>query len=345
MWLTGESVSKSKYNRVADLIAEFVLEEHFKVHKKHHADIKVTIRNKVVYVYGYCYNSESMRRGLRALIRKLKVDGVFPAQFLLVVDISSYPEQQLSKSRCGGRIVLANETGVVAGFATNESKLYLPLYLYLSEGIISRFENVRGRYFNNILYPTLECKVVTNYENDKFERLESVNIVYYSKSKISEKQIENLLFEIVVSEVIYNKIITPEMTLNFYNSFKKDNFGTSGVNYISGLGIYNIRRCAPLYARYIAKNIVMHGWADSVAIQAFFIRGQSNAKRININIVGEKVNKKIIEDFIYRKFRTSILGMVKELELEDVNFYKVFKKGINNNLFLWEKYNKDLFSK
>ena len=105
-----------------------------------------------------------------------------------------------------------------------------------------------------------------------------------------------------------------------------------------------VDRSAAYYARYVAKNIVAHNYADKCEIELSYAIGKAYPISLYINTFGtNKVSEEEIYKYVNNTFNFSVDNIIKELDLQKPIYYPLAAYGHfgrNDIECSWEKVHK-----
>ena len=105
-----------------------------------------------------------------------------------------------------------------------------------------------------------------------------------------------------------------------------------------------VDRSAAYYARYVAKNIVAHNYADKCEIELSYAIGKAYPISLYINTFGtNKVPEEEIYKYVNNNFNLSVDNIIKELDLQKPIYYPLAAYGHfgrNDIECSWEKVHK-----
>ena len=116
-------------------------------------------------------------------------------------------------------------------------------------------------------------------------------------------------------------------------------FSKVGGGCFSSKNATKVDRSGAYYARYVAKNVVAHGFADRCEIQVSYGIGLSKPISIFIETFGtEKKDLQGIYNYVANNFDFSPANMIKELDLLEPIYKKTACFGhFGRDEFSWEK--------
>lgn len=305
-YLTAESVCAGHPDKLCDYIADSILDACLRKDRSSRVACEVMATGRKIIVAGEitCAKRVDIRFVVREALREI---GYSPYAFRIYVyvhnqsaDIASGVDRAL-ESRNGDTswysMLGAGDQGTVYGYATNETREYLPLPLVLAHGICRRVDSVRKDNVIKGIKPDGKAQVTIEYEDGKPRRVASIVV---SVQHSAEKDMETLRSELI-SEVlwpVFEKFPFDEQTeilVNPSGRFVKggpaadtgltgrklmvDTYGglaSHGGGAFSGKDPTKVDRSGAYMARYIAKNLVWSGLAKKCEV-ALSYRGDGGA--------------------------------------------------------------------
>ncbi len=363
---TTEAVLAGHPDKMADLIADSILDAYLAIDKNARCACEVAISKNKVLVMGEITSKGEV--DIQSIVRKTIKEIGYDKDALLfngdtveiIVDIN---KQSLDIARVvNKKEVGAGDQGIMYGYATDESKNYMPLVHNLSCSLAKRLEIVRVKKIVKGL--RVDGKVQVTLEEDGDKR--KVKAVVVSCCHDDDKDLEKLREEIK-KEVIL-KVIPPEMLddevkilINPTGRFviggpasdsgltgrkvEVDTYGgivAHGGGAFSGKDYTKVDRSGAYYARYVAKNIVASGLASKCLISVAYAIGVTKPLMVQIDTMGTgKLEEDKILEIVNKVFDFSCQNIIKELDLKNVRYtdttlYSHFGK---DNL-TWEKLDK-----
>lgn len=213
----------------------------------------------------------------------------------------------------------AGDQGMMFGYATNETKNYMPIALDLAHSILKELAEIRREKKDiNYLRPDAKSQVTIEYSDDH-KPIRIANIVistqhdeFDSDEKMANKIREDLL-NFLMPRVIQKqnpeiqKLFTPEIEYHINPTGKfviggphgdtgltgrkiiVDTYGGKGAHgggAFSGKDPSKVDRSAAYAARHIAKNLVAAGISDEVLVQVSYAIGVANPCGVYVNTYG-----------------------------------------------------------
>jgi S-adenosylmethionine synthetase len=257
----------------------------------------------------------------------------------------------------------AGDQGMMFGYATNETKEYMPLPIMLSHKLAMKLSEVRKNGTLPFLRPDGKTQVTIEYdENDKPVRVDTVLISTQHEPDVTISEIKEALIKHVIDPIIPEELRDDKMKIlvnptgRFVLGGPSADTGLTGRKIIvdtyggavphgggafSGKDPTKVDRSAHYFARYVAKNVVAAGLADKFMIQVAYAIGKAQPVSVMINTFGtaktdeDKILKAILEIFDFRPG-----AIIKKLNL----LRPIYKKtaayghfGRELEEFTWEK--------
>ena len=259
----------------------------------------------------------------------------------------------------------AGDQGMMFGYATNETKEYMPYPISLAHKLARRLTKVRKDGTLSYLRPDGKTQVTVEYDDGKPSRLDAVVLSTQHDPDITQEQIHE-----DIKREVFDKILPADMvddeTKFFINPTGRfviggphgdagltgrkiivDTYGgyaRHGGGAFSGKDCTKVDRSAAYAARYVAKNIVAAGLADKCEIQLSYAIGVAEPTSIMVDTfgTGKKSNQELV-DLIRKHFDLRPAGIIKMLDLRRPIYKQTAAYGHfgRNDLDLpWERLDK-----
>ena len=257
----------------------------------------------------------------------------------------------------------AGDQGIMFGYATNETKGYMPPAIYYSHKILEALSRLRKSPDNPGFLPDMKAQITLQFCNHKAVGVDSVVVSTQHKPDFKQADIRRIVKDIVLS------ILPPSWELDDAKLYVNptgvfiiggpegdagltgrkiivDTYGGSaphGGGAFSGKDCTKVDRSAAYMARYIAKNIVASGYAEQCLLQLSYAIGVAQPLSVFIDTFGtEVIDIKKIEKFIKEKLDLSPAGIRTRLQLNRpiysiTSAYGHFGRKPEGDLFPWEK--------
>ena len=259
----------------------------------------------------------------------------------------------------------AGDQGIMFGFATNETKNYMPLAIEMAHALVKRATEHRKSGAFKWARPDMKSQVTIDYTDASNPKIDTVLMSIQHEESFDEAEfkdyVQNEIMFAVAKEFGMNAnfrvLINP--TGRFVVGGPHGDAGLTGRKIIvdtyggaarhgggafSGKDCTKVDRSAAYAARYVAKNIVAAGLADKCEIQLSYAIGVSEPISIAVETFGtEKVEKQAITRAIREQFDLSPNGIINMLDLRKPQYKQVAAYGHFGRGELdvpWERLNK-----
>ena len=197
----------------------------------------------------------------------------------------------------------AGDQGIMFGYASNETKGYMPLAISIAHKLVREATRLRKENKLPNALPDMKSQVTIDYTN-KTPRIETILMSVQHKkgtdlNKFKEEVYQKVMIPVVKSfglnldfKVLFNptgkfEIGGPKGDTGLTGrKIIVDTYGGSarhGGGAFSGKDPSKVDRSAAYMARYIAKNLVAAGVSDRMEIQLSYAIGEPNTQSINIS--------------------------------------------------------------
>ena len=259
----------------------------------------------------------------------------------------------------------AGDQGMMFGFACSETPQYMPMPILLAHQLTQRLTTFRQEGMVDWLRPDGKSQVTIEYDGDRPLRVDTVVVSTQHSDKVSNEEIHKTIREQVIETIIPKQLIDGDTKIHinptgrFVVGGPQGDCGVTGrkiiVDTYGGVGSHGggafsgkdpskVDRSASYMARYIAKNCVVAGLADRLAIQLAYAIGVAEPISIMLDSYGtERVEKVRIRELIRAHFDLTPQGIIGTLNLRRPIFRKTAAYGHfgrDEEEFTWEKTDK-----
>ena len=323
---TSESVSEGHPDKIADQISDALLDYFLAYDKNSKVACETLVTTGQVVLAGEVRSSAylDVQKIAREVINDIgytKGEYHFSGDSCGVISLIHEQSDDINQGidRENKEDQGAGDQGMMFGYATKETKDYMPLALDISHRILKELAQVRKQAKEMpYLRPDAKCQVTIKY-NDHDEPISIKTIVlstqhddFDDEAKMQQK-IDKDIKEILMPRVI--KQFKPEVQKLFEAAIEYhinptgkfviggphgdagltgrkiivDTYGGKGGHgggAFSGKDPSKVDRSAAYASRHIAKNIVAAGVADEALVQVSYAIGKSKPTSINLNTYG-----------------------------------------------------------
>lgn len=367
-YLTAESVCAGHPDKLCDFIADSILDACLRKDRSSRVACEVMATGHKIIVAGEitCAKRVDIRFVVREALRDI---GYNPYAFLIYVyvhkqsaDIADGVDRAL-ESRSGDTtqysMLGAGDQGTVYGYATDETREYLPLPLVLAHGICKRVDSVRRDNVIKGIKPDGKAQVTIEYEDGKPKRVASIVV---SVQHSADKDMNTLRSELI-SEVLHPVFKDfpfdgdTEILVNPSGRFVKggpaadtgltgrklmvDTYGglaAHGGGAFSGKDPTKVDRSGAYMARYIAKNLVWSGLAKRCEVALSYAIGKADPVAVSVNSFGTgEYSDERLCDAVKKVFCLRPAAIIDQLRLRSAIYADTAAYGhFNSVLFPWE---------
>ena len=309
--ITSEFVSYGHPDKIADQIADAILDEYLKMDENTRAGIEVMVKDNVVVLGGEISSKAAVNYD--TIVRNVFNDIKFPDNHHLNPDnikIINLIGKQSPEIHQGvdkdEKTIGAGDQGFMVGFASNETSVYMPLGIYVAKYICQYIANCTSNKFG----PDTKSQVIVDYDENGKGKITSILVSTMSQDSLENTRrivkdiIERNLMKL--EDDLFNKHIKGKnikIDINPCGSWQiggpvsdcgvtgrklvVDSYGgycnIGGGNY-SGKCYSKVDRSAAYMARYLAKNIVASGLCNTAKVELSYMIGIPEPSSINIEM-------------------------------------------------------------
>jgi len=370
-FVTSESVCPGHPDKMADQIADAILDEILKQDKYARVACEVFVSKGYVVVGGEITTKAWVN--INHLVREVILDiGYDKPEYgfdghtvgILNTISEQSPDIAIGVRKTGTKKQGAGDQGFMAGYACKETPELMPLPIMLAHKLVMRLKEVREKKILPDIRPDGKSQVTVEYENGIPRRLDSVVVAASHDPNVSLSRLKKDIIEKVIKPVC-GKFLDKK-TKYFINNTGRfvicgpvsdtgmtgrktvvDSYGGGvpiGGGSFSGKDPTKVDRSAAYMARYIAKNIVAAGLAEKCLIRISYVIGGTKPLELGIDTFGtSKIPEEKLFKIIPKIFDLTPGGIVKQLNLLRPIYRKTACFGhFGRELpeFTWEKKDK-----
>ena len=380
---TSESVTEGHPDKICDQISDAILDNILSQDKFARIACEVTTTNGLVVVMGeittnaYSDIPSIVRKTLKEIGYSKPGLGIDSETCGIMVsiqgqsqDISSGVSSSLEKRTTNTQTdeietLGAGDQGMMVGYASNETKNFMPLGITLSHELCKKLTELRKTNILPYLRPDGKSQVTVEYSFGKPKRLDCIVLSTQHAPDVTQTQIAKDLNEKVIQNIIPKELIDNNTKI-FINPSGRfvlggpqadtgltgrkilvdtyGGFARHGGGAFSGKDPTKVDRTGAYGARYVAKHLVAAKIAESCEVQISYAIGVAKPTSISVETFGtskyspEDINKIINEVFDLRPG-----ALIKNLGLRNPIFQQTAAYGHfgRNDLNLpWESLDK-----
>ena len=369
---TSEAVTEGHPDKVADRIADSILDELIKQDANSRVACEVVTSTNLVFIFGQItsqahVNYEQVARDTVKEIGYTKHEYQFSydtMKVMIAIDKQS-PDIAIGVDEGESKELGAGDQGIMFGFASDETKEFMPLGEVLAQKLAQKLTSVRKEGILKYLRPDGKTQVSIEYEDDKPNRIDTVLVSCQHDENISELKIKEDITREVINKVLPKELLdsNTKILVNPTGRFViggpagdtgltgrkniTDTYGgyaRNGGGSFSGKDPTKVDRSASYMLRYVAKNIVAANLAKKVEIQISYAIGVSKPISVYANTFGTGVlSDDRLVDVIKKEFDLTPSRIIRTLNLKtpiykETSCYGHF--GREEKAFPWERLDK-----
>ncbi|WP_066192633.1 MULTISPECIES: methionine adenosyltransferase [Gracilibacillus] len=381
---TSESVTEGHPDKICDQISDSILDEILKSDPNARVACETTVTTGLVLVSGEISTTTyvDIPKIVRDTIKDIgytrakygfdaETCGVLTAIDEQSPDIAGGVDKAL-EAREGKmtedeiEAIGAGDQGLMFGYASNETSEYMPLPISMAHRLAKRLADVRKDKTLAYLRPDGKTQVTVEYdENNQPKRIDTIVVSTQHHQDITLEQVQADIKAHVIQPVVPKELLD-DQTKYFINPTGRfviggpqgdagltgrkiivDTYGgyaRHGGGAFSGKDATKVDRSAAYAARYVAKNIVAAGLAETCEVQFAYAIGVAQPVSISIDTFGTSdYSEEALVAAVREHFDLRPAGIIKMLDLRrpiyrNTAAYGHF--GRTDGDFPWEKTDK-----
>ena len=231
----------------------------------------------------------------------------------------------------------AGDQGIMFGYASNETKDYMPLPIAMAHALVRYASELRHKGEFQWSRPDMKSQVTIDYTDANDPKIDTILMSIQHDEDYNEEQFKSFIKNNIMDKIVedygmnkdYKVFINP--TGRFVIGGPHGDTGLTGRKIIvdtyggsarhgggafSGKDPSKVDRSAAYMARYMAKNIVGANMCDRLEIQLSYAIGVKEPTSIYIETFGtEHVSKDVILKAIKQEFNLTPQGIIETLDL------------------------------
>ena len=369
---TSESVSEGHPDKIADQISDAILDAYLAIDPNSKVACEVLVTTNTIIISGEIksfaqINLEEIAKNVITKIGYTKKEYRFSAD---TCEIKTYIDEQSPDINQG--VVSekglykeegAGDQGIMFGYATNESKSYMPISLNLSHLLLEELAEIRkNEKIMPYLRPDSKSQVTIEYHEDNTPKKIHTIVISTQHDDFDEDEkmlnkIKNDIVEILIPRVkkrislkeqklfCEDTIIHVNPTGRFVQGGPYGDTGLTGrkiiVDTYGGKGAHGggafsgkdpskVDRSAAYACRHIAKNLVAAGLSNEILVQVSYAIGVAKPMNIYVNTFGTS-NTNFSDSEISKKidsiFDLRPAKIISRLKLKNPIYFKTAAYG------------------
>lgn len=368
MLFTSESVTEGHPDKIADQISDGVLDAIFEEDPYGRVACETFVTTGLVMVGGEITTKTYVEipKLVRGIIKEIGyTDASYGFDYLTCAVLNAIqtqsPDIAIGVDKDG-----AGDQGMMFGYATNETKEFMPLPIILAHKLTRRLAEVRKKGTLPYIRPDGKSQVSVRYEQGKPVHVETVVISTQHEPDVSQETIKHDVIEKVIKPILPSDFFDENNIVYHINPTGRfvvggphgdtgvtgrkiivdtyGGYGRHGGGAFSGKDPTKVDRSATYAARYVAKNIVAAGLASKCELQLAYAIGVAEPVSIRVESFGTgKIPDQEIAKLVAKNFELTPKGIIEMLKLrrpiyKNTAAYGHF--GRDEEGFTWEKTDK-----
>ena len=312
---TAESVTQGHPDKVADYIADAILDAHVAQDPSSHVACEVLCKDRRVVLAGEITSRArvDLEAAARDAVRDIGYtdpEEPFAADTLEVLSFLSPQAAEIGhavgEGRTGPAALGAGDQGIMVGYATDETDALMPLPLHLAHRLAMGLRDDRESGVVDWLRPDGKTQVSVAYDDGRPVEVVSLLVSTQHREGIDGRSLEayvrDRLAPRALGHVFRDGI---EIVVNPSGSFVQggpsadcgltgrkpvvDTYGPQvphGGGAFSGKDATKVDRTGAYFCRYVARQIVRHGLARRVQVQVAYAIGRSRPFSLAVETYG-----------------------------------------------------------
>ena len=373
-FFTSEAVTMGHPDKMADQVSDAVLDAIIKDDPNARVACETLVKTGMVLVAGeittntYIEVPEVVRQTIKEIgydSSEIGFDYHTCAVLTAISQQSADIDEAVTADSGKGKELGAGDQGIMFGYASNETELYMPLPIDLARKIVWRAAEVRLNGDVNWLRPDGKAQVTIEYDGNRPVRMHTVVASMQHSPAVSHKQIEKDLIEKVIKPVLPPGLIDKNIIYHINPSGRfviggpQGDCGVTGRKIIcdtyGGMGHHGggafsgkdptkVDRSACYAARHAAKNVVAAGLADRCEIQLSYAIGVAKPLSVFVETFGTgKVSPEKLTKIVEESFDFTPKGLIEYYNLRRPiykNTARYGHVGVDRPECTWEKIEK-----
>ena len=356
---TSESVTSGHPDKLADLIADSILDECLKYDPESKVACEVLLAHNKCFIAGEITTKAKVnyKEIAKEVISEVGYDATKIEYECRIHEQSKDIKEAVEQEEQG-----AGDQGIVYGYAINETRNLMPLPITLANRLIQRLEECRKKKIIKGLLPDGKSQVTVEYDSDKVKAIKSIVIsAQHEESKdidrLREEIKENIIeyvfedYDLTNTQILINpsgRFVIGGFVADTGLTGRKlivDTYGGrahNGGGALSGKDASKVDRSGAYLARYIAKNIVAAKLAEECEVTISYAIGVSEPTSIDVNtFFTGQYSDIILTEAVKKAFDLKVGNMIDKLDLKCPVFSQTAVGGhFGKEFFLWENTDK-----
>jgi S-adenosylmethionine synthetase len=346
---SSESVGEGHPDKVCDTISDYVLDACLREDKTSRVACETYAKSNLVVVGGEITTEAKLdfNKIARQAIREIGYvndDDVFHADKVMILNAITSQSQDIAQGvdarKAKGKETAeqgAGDQGLMFGYATRETPELMPAPIMYAHLLGRELTRIRKSGKVKWLRPDAKSQVSVRYVDGKPTEITNVVISTQHAADVDHATIKDFCISQVIRKTLPASMLTPATkylinpTGRFVTGGPQGDTGLTGrkiiVDTYGGMGRHGggafsgkdpskVDRSAAYMGRYVAKNIVAAGLADTAEIQFAYAIGYPEPVSVCVNTFGTgKVSDEEIERVVCEIFSFKPADIIRQLDL------------------------------
>lgn len=344
MLQTAESVTSGHPDKICDQISDAILDGYLKEDPQSRVAVETFGSHGHLTIGGEVTSNAKI--DAEKIARKVYKDIGHKEDLKITTHIVQQSPDIAQGVDTGG----AGDQGIMYGYATDETKEYLPLPVVLAHKLTKGLEELR-RNHPEFKWLGPDGKSQVTMEN---EEVKTVLVSTQHDEKISNQDIRNSLVKNLIRKIMgkgeYEILINPTGKFvigGFYadtgltgRKLMVDTYGgiiPHGGGAFSGKDPSKVDRSGAYMSRWVAKNIVANGYAKKCLVSVAYAIGRAEPLMVEVETFGTG-NNQTTRNVILKKFDFTPKAIIEKLNLQQPIYQATAAYGhFGRPEFPWEK--------
>lgn len=348
---TSESVSEGHPDKLCDAISDAILDECLKQDSTSRVGCECYATTNHIIIGGEITTKAFIdyKEIARNVIKEIGYDDVKYGLDYKTCKIDVFVKTQSPDIALGVDKNGAGDQGMMFGYATNETKGYMPLPIVMAHKLVRVATQLRKDGKFKWARPDMKSQVTIDYSDEKNPKIATILMSIQHDPSYKVREFKKYIKEEIMIPVAksfgmntnFKIYINP--TGKFVVGGPKGDVGLTGRKIIvdtyggsarhgggafSGKDCTKVDRSGAYMARYIAKNIVAANLADKCEIQLAYIIGKLDPASVMVDTFNtNKISEEKILQAIYENFNLQPAKIIEKLELNKPQFRPLASYG------------------
>ncbi|MDA0938788.1 MAG: methionine adenosyltransferase [Proteobacteria bacterium] len=362
-FFSSESVSVGHPDKLADQIADAILDAALLTDKDSRVACEVLLKSHLVFVVGEITTDAliDIDEIVKSTIRNAGYNNKFGFDANCCSIISSINKQSIDIKKGIEQSFGAGDQGIMFGFACRETKQLMPAPITYAQSLMQMHKNVIQKNKLPWLGPDAKTQITVAYREKQVEYIDKIVFSSQHLDGVSETQIYDGILQEIIKPTFQKygfDISNTKILINPAGRFviggpiadsgltgRKiivDTYGGAakhGGGSFSGKDPTKVDRSGAYIARHIAKSIVANNIAERCEIQISYAIGVAEPQSLSINCFGtNNIPEYKIINLIKSKFNLTPRGIIEYLGLLNPIYNATSMFGhFGHENFSWER--------